>query len=140
MGSLVLVNLKYHFLKKIRRICDQKKIILIFDECTSGFRETDCGLHKKYNVNPDILILGKALGNGYAINAILGTEDIMKQANQTFISSTFWSEQVGLTAAFKTIEVIINIHISIKPIFFYFFVNSSFLAFPLRFSIFTNRI
>ena len=99
---------KSNFLKKIRRICDQKKIILIFDECTSGFRETDCGLHKKYNVNPDILILGKALGNGYAINAILGTEDIMKQANQTFISSTFWSEQIGLTAAFKTIEVMQN--------------------------------
>ena len=35
------------------------------------------GLHLNYNVNPDILILGKALGNGYAINAVLGKKDIM---------------------------------------------------------------
>ena len=76
---------KNNFLKK-KRICDQKKIILIFDECTSGFRETDCGLHKKYNVNPDILIL-VPLGNGYANNAI-GYGRYYETANQTFISST----------------------------------------------------
>ena len=66
-----------------------KKIILIFDECTSGFRETNGGLHKKYNIKPDLAIFGKALGNGYPINVILGKEWIMKNANRTFISSTF---------------------------------------------------
>ena len=60
------------FLKTIRKICDQKKIILIFDECTTGFREEFGGLHKKYKVYPDIVIFGKTLGNGYAINAIVG--------------------------------------------------------------------
>ena len=35
----------------IRKLCDQKQIILIFDECTSGFRENFGGLHLKYNVN-----------------------------------------------------------------------------------------
>ena len=49
-----------------------KKIILVFDECTSGFRERIGGLHLNYKVNPDILILGKAMGNGYPITAILG--------------------------------------------------------------------
>ena len=53
-------------------------IILIFDECTSGFRETYGGLHKKYNVNPDIAVFGKAIGNGYAITGILGKKEIMK--------------------------------------------------------------
>ena len=51
---------------------------MIFDECTSGFRETYGGLHLKYKVNPDIAIFGK-VGNGYAITAILGTKKIMEK-------------------------------------------------------------
>ena len=52
------------FLKKVRKLADDNNIVLIFDECTSGFRETYGGLHLKYKVYPDILLLGKALGNG----------------------------------------------------------------------------
>ncbi len=66
-----------HFLMKIKNLAKKNGAILIFDECTSGFRETFGGLHLKYNVNPDMCILGKALGNGYAINAVLGTDDSM---------------------------------------------------------------
>ena len=61
-----------NFLQKIRKICNQKKIILIFDECTTGYREVMGGLHLKFKVYPDIAIFGKALGSGYAINAIIG--------------------------------------------------------------------
>ena len=78
---------------------------MIFDECTSGFRENLGGIHLKYKVDPDILILGKALGNGYAINAILGKKEIMNTSNDTFISSTFWSEASGYAAALKTLEL-----------------------------------
>ena len=60
------------FLHKVRKITQSKGIVLIFDECTSGFRESFGGLHLKYNVIPDIAIFGKALGNGYAINAVIG--------------------------------------------------------------------
>ena len=67
---------KNDFLKKVRNLANKKKIVLIFDECTSGFRETFGGLHKKYNVNPDLAIFGKALGNGYAINAIIGNKSV----------------------------------------------------------------
>ena len=95
---------KNNFLKKVRKLADEKKIILIFDECTSGFRETNGGLHKKYNIKPDLAIFGKALGNGYPINVILGKEWIMKNANRTFISSTFWSDRIGPTAAIKTLD------------------------------------
>ena len=63
---------KNNFLQKVRNLANKKNIILIFDECTSGFRSNLGGLHLKYKVNPDILILGKALGNGHAINAIIG--------------------------------------------------------------------
>ena len=93
-----------NYLQKIRKICNEKKIILIFDECTSGYRENMGGIHLKYKVNPDIAIFGKALGSGYAINAIIGKKKIMKKAENTFISSTFWGERVGYTAALSSIR------------------------------------
>ena len=96
---------KNNFLKNIRDLCNKKKIILIFDECTSGFRESFGGLHLKYKVSPDIATFGKALGNGYPITAILGKSKFMKFADETFISSTFWSEKLGYVAALKTLDL-----------------------------------
>jgi len=93
------------FLEKVRKLATEKDIILVFDECTSGFRQTFGGLHKKYAIEPDLAIFGKALGNGYAISACLGREDFMQAAQETFISSTFWTERIGSVAALKTLEV-----------------------------------
>ena len=93
-----------NFLKKVRDLCNKKKIILIFDECTSGYRENMGGIHLNFKVNPDIAIFGKALGSGFAINAIIGKKEIMKKAENTFISSTFWGERVGYTAALASIK------------------------------------
>jgi len=96
---------KDNYLQKVRDLATENNIILIFDECTSGFRETFGGLHKKYDVEPDMAIFAKALGNGYAISACIGRQEFMQAAQQTFISSTFWTERVGPTAALKTLEV-----------------------------------
>ncbi len=93
------------FLQGVRELCSKNGIVLIFDECTSGFRETHGGLHKKFGVNPDMAIFGKALGNGYAITATIGKRDVMEAAQNTFISSTFWTERIGPTAALKVLEV-----------------------------------
>lgn len=93
------------FLHKVRELATNKGIVLIFDECTSGFRETFGGLHKKYGVEPDMAMFGKALGNGYAITATIGRRSIMEAAQSTFISSTFWTERIGPAAALKTLEV-----------------------------------
>ena len=95
---------KNNFLQKVRKLATNKNIILIFDECTSGFRESLGGIHKKYKVEPDMAIFGKALGNGYAINAIIGKKEIMENTQSTFISSTFWTERIGSTAALETIK------------------------------------
>jgi len=93
------------FLEGVRELCSRRGIVLIFDECTSGFRETFGGLHLKFGVEPDMAIFGKALGNGYAITATIGRSSVMEAAQDTFISSTFWSERIGPTAALKTLEV-----------------------------------
>lgn len=94
-----------NFLQKVRKLADDNNIVLIFDECTSGFRETFGGIHKKYGVFPDVAMYGKTLGNGYAITAIVGKKEVMESAQKTFISSTFWTERIGPTAALKTLEI-----------------------------------
>ncbi len=93
------------FLEKVRDLATNKGIVLIFDECTSGFRETFGGLHKKYGVEPDMALFGKALGNGFAITAIIGRRSVMEAAQSTFISSTFWTERIGPTAGLATLQV-----------------------------------
>jgi len=59
------------FLEGVRDLCNRRGIVLIFDECTSGFRETFGGLHLKYGVETDMAMFGKALDNGYAITATI---------------------------------------------------------------------
>ena len=114
---------KDNFLQKVRALASKKNIILIFDECTSGFRQSLGGLHKVFNVEPDMAMFGKALGNGYAITAVIGKREVMEAAQSTFISSTFWTERIGPTAALKTLEemerlkswdVITNIGLTIR--------------------------
>ena len=93
-----------NFLQDVRKLATANNVVLIFDECTSGFRKTFGGLHKFFEVEPDLAMLGKALGNGYAINAVIGREEIMQAAQSTFISSTFWTERIGSVAALATLE------------------------------------
>jgi len=97
------------FLQKVRDLATQRGIVLVFDECTSGFRETFGGIHKKFSVNPDIAMFGKTIGNGYALTAVVGVEEVMRSVEDTFISSTFWTERIGPTAALKTLEVMKDI-------------------------------
>ena len=95
---------KNDFLIKVRNLCNKKNIILIFDECTTGFRENYGGLHQNYKVYPDIAMYGKAIGNGYAINAIVGKKELMLNSKDSFISSTFWGERVGFAAGIATLR------------------------------------
>lgn len=91
------------FLEGVRKLADQHGAVLVFDECTSGFRSVLGGEHLKHQVFPDIAVFGKTLGNGYAINAIVGTGEVMNHAQRTFISSTFWTERIGVTAGLASL-------------------------------------
>ena len=57
-----------------------------------------------YKIYPDLAMFGKAIGNGYAINAIIGKKKYMKNTEKTFISSTFWTERIGSVAGISTIN------------------------------------
>lgn len=99
---------KKGFLEEVRRIATENSIVLVFDECTSGFRETNGGLHKLYGIEPDLAVFGKALGNGYAITSVIGRREVMEAAQSTFISSTFWTERIGPAAGLATLQVMQN--------------------------------
>mgnify|MGYP001182563470 CR=1 FL=1 len=109
IGVIVIEGARYdfptkEFLDAIQKIAKEKDLVIIVDEITSGWRMTDGGVYKLMEFNPDIVIYGKSMGNGFAISAIVGRKEIMDEAQETFISSTFWTERVGFVAALKTLE------------------------------------
>lgn len=93
------------YLEEIRKITREQNIVLIFDEITAGFRLCCGGSHLKLGVEPDIAVFAKAMTNGYPVSAIIGRKKVMTAAQDTFISSTFWTERIALAAALKSIEL-----------------------------------
>lgn len=113
IGAIVMEPIRHHnpkddFLKKVRKIADKVGAVLIFDEITSGWRTNVGGVYELLGVNPDIVVYAKAMSNGYPMSAIVGKKEIMNSAQDTFISSTYWTERVGLVAAIATIKKLIE--------------------------------
>lgn len=95
---------KEEFLKTIREITKKLGIILIFDEVTSGWRLNMGGAHLNFGIEPDIAVFAKAISNGYPMAAIIGKPEVMEVAQDSFISSTYWTERIGPVAALATIK------------------------------------
>jgi len=109
IGTIVMEPVRNHepkdrFLENCRDIATDIEAVLVFDEVSSGWRLNIGGAHKLYGVNPDIAVFGKAMSNGYPMAAIIGKETVMDVAQNTFISSTYWTERIGPTAALATIN------------------------------------
>ena len=109
IAAVVMEPIRNHyphkgFLETIRETTKNSRIVLIFDEITSGWRLTFGGTHLKFKVYPDIAVFAKAMSNGYPMAAIIGREKIMRAAQDTFISSTYWTERIGPAAAIATIK------------------------------------
>lgn len=92
------------FLKNVQKIAKKNNSVLIFDEVSSSFRLCVGALYKLYDLEPDIVVIGKALGNGHPIAAILGKRNVMEAAQSSFISSSYWTERIGFVAALETIN------------------------------------
>jgi glutamate-1-semialdehyde 2,1-aminomutase len=92
------------FLEGVKSQAEKEGAVFILDEVSAGFRLCAGGAHLKLKVNPDIAVFSKALGNGYPIAAIIGRQDVMEAAQSTFISSTYWTERIGPTAALAVIK------------------------------------
>lgn len=92
------------FLEGVREVCHSSGAVLVFDEITAGWRFALGGAHLNYGVEPDIAAFGKSLGNGYAMTAVIGRAETMDVAQDSFISSTYWTEGIGPAAALATIR------------------------------------
>jgi glutamate-1-semialdehyde 2,1-aminomutase len=92
------------FLEHIRRKTIENGVVLIFDEISAGFRLCLGGAHLLFGVTPDVAIFGKALSNGYPMAAVIGQREVMNAAQDSFISSTYWTDRIGLKAALATIK------------------------------------
>lgn len=119
LGVIVLEPMKNgepkdDFLKKVRAIADKTGAVLIFDEVSIGWKMTFGGSHLLYGVNPDIAVFAKAISNGFAMAAVIGTHEVMQSAQTTFISSTNWTERLGPVAALATLKKMKKLNVAKK--------------------------
>jgi glutamate-1-semialdehyde 2,1-aminomutase len=102
------------FLKGLREFCDEKGILLIFDEVITGFRLAPGGAQEYYGVTPDITVFGKVLGGGFPIGAFCGRREIMERLDTrvyerphySFHGGTFAANPVTMTAGLATLKIL----------------------------------
>ncbi|MEO8497099.1 MAG: aminotransferase class III-fold pyridoxal phosphate-dependent enzyme, partial [Planctomycetota bacterium] len=84
------------YLAGVAKLAREHDVILIFDEVSTGFRPTASGAQSLVGVTPDMAVFAKSISNGYPMGAVVGRRDVMEAAGQMFISSTYWSDTIGL--------------------------------------------
>jgi glutamate-1-semialdehyde 2,1-aminomutase len=100
------------FMAKIHTTAKAKHVPLVIDEISAGFRICNGGAHLVLGWQPDIAVFSKALGNGYPVSAVIGRSEFMASAQESFITSTNWTERIGPTAALAMIDKFIRIDAS----------------------------
>ena len=91
------------YLAGVRKLCDERGVVLIFDEVSCGFRTRIGGIQELVGVTPDMAVFAKSISNGYPMAAVVGQRAVLEAAATMFISSTYWSDCIGLRAALTTI-------------------------------------
>jgi glutamate-1-semialdehyde 2,1-aminomutase len=94
------------WLRALREETWRLGVVLIYDEIKTGFRVAEGGAAIRWGGEPDLVVLGKALANGFPLAAVGGRAVIMRRANDTWISSTTATDFVSLAAARATLAAI----------------------------------
>jgi glutamate-1-semialdehyde 2,1-aminomutase len=89
---------------KVEALCRQKGILIIVDDVRAGFRTSLGGTHEHFGFKPDLVCFGKALGNGYPISALVGTEALRQAAAYVFYTGTNFFAAVPMAAALATLR------------------------------------
>ncbi len=94
------------FLDTIETACRQMGIVLILDDIRAGFRLDLGGSHRRYGFTPDLACYCKALGNGYAISATVGSSALKQAATRVFLTGSYWNGAVSMAAALATLDIL----------------------------------
>jgi len=113
------IPVEKEFLKGLREFCDEKGILLVFDEVITGFRLAPSGAQQYYRVRPDITVFGKILGGGFPIGAFCGHREIMERVNTllyerphySFHGGTFTANPITMTAGLATLKILEDGHL-----------------------------
>jgi predicted acetylornithine/succinylornithine family transaminase len=110
-GGIISADTEY--LKKVRRLCDDKKILLIFDEVQCGMGRTGyLFAYQGFDVVPDIITIAKALGGGFPIGALLAKEEIAQEFGPGDHGTTFGGNPLATAVGFATVSTIIKENLS----------------------------
>jgi len=96
---LVVSEARREWLQTLRAESTKAGAVLIYDEIKTAFRIAVGGVAEKTGVHPDLMVLGKAMANGFPLAAVGGSRDVMDAVSRTWISSTLATELVALAAA-----------------------------------------
>ena len=92
------------YLEGVAKLTREHGAIFIFDEVSAGLRFSTGGVQKYLGVTPDMAVFAKSISNGYPMAAVVGSRAVMEPASRMFISSTYWSDTIGLRAALTTMQ------------------------------------
>jgi glutamate-1-semialdehyde 2,1-aminomutase len=108
-GNMGVVLPEDDFLLKLRQICDDEKILLIFDEVITGFRLAPGGAQEFFGVKADLTTLGKIIGGGFPVGAYGGKKEIMEliaPSGPVYQAGTLSGNPVAMTAGYTTLKIL----------------------------------
>jgi len=106
MEPLRNVHPDQDFIDAIHEKTQESDVVLIVDEITAGWRLNLGGAHLILGIQPDIAVFGKAISNGFPMGVIIGKKEVMDAAQDTFISSTYWTDRIGFVSSLATIHAL----------------------------------
>lgn len=94
------------YARRTRELCDEFDTLLVIDEVRTGFRLARGCSWEAFGVRPDLSTWGKALGNGYPISALAGSENLREAAKKIFVTGSYWFSAVPMAAAVQSLHLV----------------------------------
>lgn len=110
-GNMGCILPERGFLEGLRKICDDNKIVLIFDEVMTGFRLAPGGVQERFGVKADLMTYGKIIGGGMPIGAFAGKQEIMQEISplgNVYQAGTLSGNPIAVTAGINTLRILAN--------------------------------
>ena len=108
-GNMGVIPPESGFLEALRELCDQNRILLIFDEVMTGFRVALGGAQQLYGVHPDLTTFGKIIGGGLPVGAFGGRREIMESlapVGPVYQAGTLSGNPLAMTAGLETLRLL----------------------------------